>query len=137
MLFSKKTKANEWFYKAKKAYRKNKLPAPYAALFDYYVVMDLLKGRGYTGHYEFFTSCIFRDILDERVRDLRSILPEGHLTNFNRAYERFVALGPDPDYETTSAAFDELDDYTFEHYEELIVFLQSYIDDMTARGLLK
>ncbi len=60
-MFGKKSKENAWYYRAQKAYRKEKLPAPYAALFDYCSLMDEKRLTGGRGHFDFFSLAEFDD----------------------------------------------------------------------------
>ncbi len=136
MLFCKKSKENAWYYKAKKAYRKEKLPAPYAALFDYFSFMDKKRLAGGRGHFDFFSLAKFDNRLDNRVKDLRSVLPDGLLENFNAAYDRYVSLGDDPECETIIVAFNEFDEYAFGCYEQLKTILKEYITEMMDKHYL-
>ena len=122
-MFWKKLKDNAWYNKAQKAYRKEKLPAPYAALFDYYSDMNETHLLGGRGHFDFFSMAKFDNRLDDRVQDLRSVLPEGLLENFNAAYDKFISLG-------------EFDDYVFDCYEKLGSILKDYITEMIEKHYL-
>ena len=135
-MFWKKLKDNAWYYKAQKAYRKEKLPAPYAALFDYYSDMNETRVSGGRGHYDFFSMAKFDNRLDDRVQDLRSVLPEGLLENFNAAYDKYISLGDDPEYEDIFGAFNEFDDYVFGCYEQLRSILKDYITEMIEKHYL-
>lgn len=135
-MFWKKLKDNAWYNKAQKAYRKEKLPAPYAALFDYYSDMNATHLLGGRGHFDFFSMAKFDNRLDDRVQDLRSVLPEGLLENFNAAYDKFISLGDEPEYEDIVGAFKEFDDYVFDCYEKLGSILKDYITEMIEKHYL-
>ncbi len=135
-MFGKKSKENKWYNRARKAYRKEKLPAPYAALYDYCSFMDEKRFTGGRGHFDFFSLAEFDNRLDVRVKDLRSVLPEGLLENFNAAYDRYVSLGENPEIETIIDSFRESDEYVFGCYEKLRNILKEYILEMTERHFL-
>ena len=132
----KKSKDNAWYRKAQNAYRKEKLPAPYAALFDYYSFMNETQIRGGRGHFDFFSMAKFDNRLDDRIKDLRTVLPEGLLENFNAAYDKYISLGEDPEYEILINAFDEFDRYAFDCYDELKIILKSYVTEMIENHYL-
>ncbi|MCI8435389.1 MAG: hypothetical protein HFK10_05460 [Clostridia bacterium] len=129
-------KENAWYYKAQKAYRKEKLPAPYAALFDYFTLMDKNRFSGGRGHFDFFSMAKFDGWLEDRVKDLRSILPEGLLENFNAAYDKYVSLGDEPEYDDIIGAFNEFDEYVYGRYEQLRSILKDYITEMIEKHYL-
>ena len=135
-MFGRKSKENAWYYKAQKAYRKEKLPSPYAALFDYYSDMDKKRLSGGRGHFDFFSMAKFDGRLDDRVKDLRSVLPEGLLENFNAAYDKYISLGAEPEYEDIMGAFNEFDEYVFGCYEQLGIILKDYITEMIEKHYL-
>ena len=135
-MFWKKLKENAWYYKAQKAYRKEKLPAPYAALFDYCSDMAEKRLSGGRGHFDFFSMAKFDNRLYGRVQDLRSVLPEGLLENFNAAYDKYISLGDEPEYEDIIGAFNEFDDYVFGCYEQLKSILKGYITEMIEKHYL-
>lgn len=135
-MFGKKFKENAWYKKAQKAYRNEKLPAPYAALYDYCSYMDRKHLRGGRGHFDFFSLAKFDDRLDSRVKDLRSVLPEGLLENFNAAYDKYISLGDEPDFELVITVFDEYDEYAFERYEQIMKILKDYITEMIEKHYL-
>ncbi|MCM1289994.1 MAG: hypothetical protein NC132_04775 [Corallococcus sp.] len=131
MSFWKKSKDNDWYYKAQKAFRKGKLPAPYDSLFEYYNCMNMFGNFGGSGHFDFFSvSDDLYDCLDKRVEDLRSVLPTDLLENFNAAYDIYVSMGNDSEHEDDIDAFDELDIYAFDHYKQLETLLKEQIDGL-------
>ncbi len=129
-------KENTWYYKAQKAYRKEKLPAPYAAFFDYFTLMDKNRLSGGRGHFDFFSMAKFDGRLKDRVKDLRSILPEGLLENFIAAYDKYVSLGDEPEYDDIIGAFNEFDEYVYGRYEQLRSILKDYITEMIEKHYL-
>ena len=135
-MFWKKSKENAWYSKAQKAYRKEKLSAPYAALFDYCSFMNERQIRGGRGHFDFFSMAKFDNRLEDRIKDLRSVLPEGLLENFNAAYDKYISLGEDPEYEILITAFDESDRYAFDRYEGLKQILKDYVTEMIEKHCL-
>lgn len=135
-MFGKKFKENAWYNKARKAYRNEKLPAPYAALYDYCSYMDRKRSKGGRGHFDFFSLAKFNDRLDSRVLDLRSVLPEGLLENFNAAYDKYISLGEEPEFELVITVFDEFDEYAFDCYAQLMKILEDYITGMTENHYL-
>lgn len=135
-MFWKKLKDNSWYSKAQKAYRREKLPAPYAALFDYCSFMNETQKTGGRGHFDFFSMAKFDNRLEDRIKDLCSILPEGLLENFNAACDKYISLGEDPEYEIVINAFDEFDRYTFACYEELRKILKDYVTEMIEKHYL-
>ena len=98
--------------------------------------MDERRLTGGRGHFDFFSLAKFDNRLDDRVKDLRSVLPEGFLENFNAAYDKYISLGEDPEYETVIGAFDEFDEYAFACYEELRKILKDYITEMIEKHYL-
>ncbi len=135
-MFWKKLKENAWYNKAKKAYRKEKLPAQCASLFDYYSMMDKKRLSGGRGHFDLFSMAKFDGRLDDRVKDLRSVLPEGLLENFNAAYDKYISLGDEPEYDDIICAFNKFDDYVFDCYEQLRIILKDYITEMIENHYL-
>ena len=74
--------------------------------------------------------------LEDRVKDLRPILPEGLLENFNAAYDKYVSLGDEPEYDDIIGAFNEFDEYVYGHYEQLRSILKDYITEMIEKHYL-
>lgn len=131
-----KSKENAWYYKAQKAYRKEKLPAPYSALFDYFSFMDKKRLIGGRGHFDFFSLAKFDNRLDSRVNDLRSILPNDLLENFNTAYNKYISLGDNFEPQTIIGAFDKFDEFAFTNYEQLQTILKEFITEMLDKHYL-
>ncbi len=131
-----KSKENAWYYKAQKAYKKDKLPTPYSALFDYVSFMDKKRLTGGRGHFDFFSLAKFDNRLDSRVNDLRSILPNGLLENFNKAYDKYITLGDDFEPKTIIGAFKEFDEFAFSNYEQLQTILKEFITEMLNKHYL-
>lgn len=132
-----KNKKTDWFETAYKLNRKGKLKAPYNALFEYYRSVSWSCKRKYIyGHYDYFMLAKSGGYLDESIKSLQTVLPENLLENFNAAYNAYIALGEDPEYETMEQTMEKFDDYADEHSEEMETILSSYVTEMTERHYL-
>lgn len=130
-----KWKQFKWFRAALRPYRKGKLQYPYEMLFRYYMEIDRKLPLRSDGHFEYFSMLKFDGIFDDAVKNVRSLLPEGLLENFNAALAAYEGLGEEPEAEQIAAALDGYDDYAAEHAEELSVLLQRYFADAKVRGV--
>ena len=135
-MFGKKTlEPMAWYKQACKLRRKRKLKEPYSTLLRYYECVSWNVLHDY-GHFDFFSGAKFDECLDDYVKDIRSILPQHLLDNFNAILEKYLALDEDPDYDEVEKIFDEYDDYAGDHDEEIADIIKSYITEMTERHYL-
>ena len=129
-----KWKQLKWFRAALRPYRKGKLQYPYEMLFRYYMEIDRNLPFRACGHFEYFSMLKFDGVYEEAIKNLRSLLPENMLDNFNAAIAAYEGLGEEPESEQIVAAFEECDDYAAEHAGELAEILQRYFAEGKARN---
>ena len=136
-----KRKMPDWLYKAKKAYRKKKLPRPYDTLYEYYRA-NVITGYEdrYEGHFSYLHSAKSGGYLDTVVTDLRATLTGGALENFNGALESFYTLvdkfGDDPDYDEVEKAMDKYDEDIDDYEDDIEKILSDYVTEMADKKLI-